>query len=160
MNPYDASKKEQFIALIVAGIIVTIIAFIVAVSLIPKKAGASQLPDQVCGNGEHVGNPHCITPTPIATPSATLTPTLTPTPTIDPCIAFEVAQYGDDQEVVCPTPTATPEATPSATPTPAVEPTPPPSSHGDGLSDGRSDGRSSSPQTTITPCTPTTCGWK
>ncbi len=96
-------------------------------------------PVVICDNGEHTGNPHCITPT----PTEEISPTITPE--------------------VSPSVTETPEASPTAEVT--VEPTTPPSDHGDGLSDGksdgRSDGRSSTPQVTLTPCSvPNTCGMK
>lgn len=73
--------------------------FIVATTLLTRSALAFQLPHfpphpelppQVCGEGLHVGNPHCITPTP------TEEPTVTPTPTEQPC---------EDCVEITPTPT-------------------------------------------------------
>ncbi len=81
------------------------------------------IPSPICDNGEHVGNPHCITPTPEVT--------LTPTPT-------DTQKCGED----C----ITPEVTPTATPTAEVTPTNTPLRTD--LSDNKSDGGSSCPECT------------
>lgn len=80
------------------------------------------LPSAVCGEGEHVGNPHCSpsptaspTSSPTATPSATPVdePSDTPTPTPTPCLVWE-----GEFEVPCPS--ATPVEEPEVTPTPVA----------------------------------------
>ncbi len=71
-------------------------------------------PTEICDNGEHEGNPHCVSPTPTVEPSVSPTEAVTPTPECD---------EDKDSEFACPpTPTVTPEATvtpevPTATPT-------------------------------------------
>lgn len=83
------------------------------------------VPSVICGNGEHVGNPHCI-PDITDEPTGEVTPTEEITPTVEV------------------TPTATPEATPTTSP----------SNNGDGKGDGRSDGLSSCPSCTQAPNIP------
>lgn len=92
----------KFRALIIA-IVIMFVGTGVAIACAPKTP---EVPDAVCDNGEHVGNPNCPTPTP--TEPITITPTeeVTPTPS---------------EEV---TPTPTDEVTPTPTqeqPAPQLE---------------------------------------
>lgn len=148
-----SKQKNEMIAWLIAGAIVVLLAcsLIFKVQANGDHNNLNQCnrnnpencpePTQICGNGEHTGNPHCQPPeTPSATPSATLTPeptvetTLSTIPTVEPTVQ------------------------------PTTLPTTPPSPHGDGLSDGKSDGKSDSksspPQVTLIPCGANTCGWK
>ncbi len=76
------------------------------------------VPSPVCDNGKHVGNPHCVTPTPTQGVTPTPTDEVTPTPTDEPdCEGGEVYSVKQD----CPpevTPTPTEEVTPTPTETP------------------------------------------
>ncbi len=70
-------------------------------------------PEQICDNGQHIGNPHCITPTvttwPSSIPSENISPTLVlPIPT-------------DEEISDSPSPTAGDSATPTPQP---IYPTP------------------------------------
>ncbi len=88
--------------------------------------GNNNVPDAVCGNGLHVGNPHCITPTPTIcdSPTPTDSPTSSPTPT-EICLM----QGDEDVQISCDsiTPTAGDSATPTIqateTPVPSIDPT-------------------------------------
>jgi len=74
----------------------------------PKSSDAwYHVPDAVCGEGLHIGNPHCITPT----PTQEVTPTVTPAPTIE-------QGCEEDCYEITPTPTPTIEVIPTATPIP------------------------------------------
>lgn len=99
------------------------------------------VPTQICNNGEHVGNPHCL-------------------PTIGPSVIPTVSVT-----VTLPEPSLTPEviSSPSATPTPSN------TEDNKNTSDGRSDGLSScsdctktheAPAIILPPCTKDTCGYK
>jgi hypothetical protein len=63
-----------------------LVGFLIAYT--PKADAKGIVPFPVCGKGEHIGNPHCITPTPLPTetPTETPTPTTTPEPTITPTV--------------------------------------------------------------------------
>lgn len=81
------------------------------------------VPSPVCDNGQHEGNPHCVSPT--ATPTPTKKPTATPTPTEKQCWGWIDEKWVN----VCVTPTPTPkcgwnEDHPCTTPSPTVTPTP------------------------------------
>ena len=111
-------NKALLYGIIAAGVVV-----FMAYLFIVRPAGANQgqcnannptncpIPSPICDNGEHVGNPHCITPT----------------PTITEC-----------EDCVTPTPTVVQEETPTATPSATLTPEIPPAGHGDGLNDGKS----------------------
>lgn len=120
------------------------------------------IPSPICDNGEHVGNPHCVSPTPIQ-------PTITLTPTSKPC------NEDIDEEVPCPTITVVPTGTPTASPSPELTPeataTPSPTTAPEvtntpSHADGRSDGLSSCPECTKAPNYPNSqfdnqpVGWK
>lgn len=115
--------KYQIAIIIIFGVIVAFVLFMAFQAYASNGNNNNQCnshnlqncpsPSPICGNGEHVGNPHCHTPTPH--PTATVSPT--PVPTINPC---DIWKY--DIEEPCPTeepsvtPTPTPISTPSATP--------------------------------------------
>lgn len=86
------------------------------------------VPTPVCGEGEHVGNPHCL-------PS--VSPTAVPTPTKKPCKPTVTVEPSVEVTV---SPTASPTA--EVTVEPTVQPQSP---HGDGLSDGRESGHINAP---------------
>lgn len=104
-----------FMILMAALFVASSVGFVRDVLAKPAFPPQPDLPPQVCDNGEHVGNPHCITPTPTVVVTPTVSPTSTPSAT-------------PTQEPITPTPTEVPG-------------NPPPSDHGDGLSDNRSDGK-------------------
>ena len=103
-------KLKYFIAIIV---ITAVLGFFGMVQI----HASHHVPDPVCGEGEHVGNPHCITTTP--TPTQGVTPTVTPGITLTPTPTGNPGCDGDCEEVT-PTLTPSPTAGVSATPTPEV----------------------------------------
>ena len=91
-------------------ILAVIAGIILAVTLLAPRVGATgrhrPLPSAVCGQGEHVGNPHCATPT----------------PTVNPCIQTFAAYDYPQLQVPCGTPSASPSATPEVTVIPSATP--------------------------------------
>lgn len=67
---------KQFLWIVIA-LILVIAAFWYFMKINAKPAHAFS---DVCDQGEHIGNPHCITPTPTKKPSPTPSPTVTPSP--------------------------------------------------------------------------------
>jgi len=84
-------------------------------------------PPEICGNGWHTGNPHCVAPTPepevSPTPEPTATATATATPTAEPEPTATATPTAEPEPTATATPTAAPEPTATATPTAAPEPT-------------------------------------
>lgn len=114
-------------------------------------------PSEICGNGEHEGNPHCITPTLEDTPEVTQSPVPTDIPltvTIQPC-GGNLDFWDDAFAVDCITPTLTPteEVTPTAGESATETPVPP-------TDTPKQPEITSTPQITLTPCEQSNCGWK
>jgi len=65
--------------------------------------------EPICGNGEHVGNPHCVSPSPSSSPTAS--------PSVEPSSSPSGSPKGCSED--CDEGTPTPSATASATPTDA-----------------------------------------
>jgi len=116
------SKREKIIVIAILGLV----GFIAMLNIINNNAHANfhtPFPSAVCGQGLHIGNPHC-SPHPSATATASPTPSASPSPTINPCDVEELEYWNENP---CPTGTPQPTATPSGTPEPTLEPSATPS---------------------------------
>lgn len=123
------NKNKIQMVLLLVGIIAAV--WVIPTPSIQAKAITYfPFPSAVCGQGVHIGNPHCS-----SSPSPTLSPSLSPSPspTIQPCVDIDLVEaWKDEVEIVCSsstpsaTPTATPSATPSVVPTSTVTPSPSP----------------------------------
>jgi hypothetical protein len=116
-------KLKTFLAIAVITCTITLSGLIAT-----QPAQATKQPWQICGEGEHIGNPHCI-------PSITdeVTPTEEVVPTVEPTL--EVSEE----------PTASPTAEITQTSS---------TNGGDNHGDGLSDGLSSCPSCTKAPSIP------